>query len=82
MARPVTKTAVNRSGVSDRTAIVASVDSIRRVLRALRIAARDTLATAGVSARDPASLTLLFMLSPYGTGLPALRQKTNGTPFP
>ena len=34
----------------DRKAIVASVDSIRRLLRALRIAARATLATAGVSA--------------------------------
>jgi DNA-binding MarR family transcriptional regulator len=36
--------------VSDRKAVVASVDSLRRILRALRIAARETLATAGVSA--------------------------------
>jgi DNA-binding MarR family transcriptional regulator len=34
----------------DRQTVAASVDSMRRVLRALRIAARDTLATAGVSA--------------------------------
>ena len=50
MAQTVAKRAVSGSGVPDRKAIVASVDSIRRVLRALRIAARDTLATAGVSA--------------------------------
>src|SRR3954471_2852204 len=50
MPRPVAKAAVRGTGVPDRKAIVASVDSIRRVLRALRIAARDTLATAGVSA--------------------------------
>lgn len=43
--------------VADRKAVAASVDSIRRVLRALRIAARDTLATAGVSAAQ------LFVLS-------------------
>jgi DNA-binding MarR family transcriptional regulator len=42
---------------TDRKAIVASVDALRRVLRALRIAARDTLATAGVSAAQ------LFVLS-------------------
>lgn len=45
------------TAIADRTSISASVDSIRRVLRALRIAARDTLATTGVSAAQ------LFVLS-------------------
>ena len=34
----------------DRAAIATSVDAFRRILRALRVAARDTLATTGVSA--------------------------------
>jgi DNA-binding MarR family transcriptional regulator len=50
MAQRLAGAAVSPNGAPDRKAIVASVDSIRRVLRALRIAARDTLATAGVSA--------------------------------
>ena len=50
MARAVARKAVPAVANADRTAVAASVDSIRRVLRALRIAARDTLATAGVSA--------------------------------
>jgi DNA-binding MarR family transcriptional regulator len=51
MGQAATKTAVNGRRISaERKAVSASVDSIRRVLRALRIAARDTLATAGVSA--------------------------------
>lgn len=45
------------SPVTNRKAVTASVDAIRRVLRALRVAARDTLATAGVSAAQ------LFVLS-------------------
>jgi DNA-binding MarR family transcriptional regulator len=57
MARTGANGAVSSSDVRDRKAIAASVDSIRRVLRALRVAARDTLATAGVSAAQ------LFVLS-------------------
>jgi DNA-binding MarR family transcriptional regulator len=34
----------------DRHAVATSLDALRRVLRALRVAARDTLATSGVSA--------------------------------
>jgi DNA-binding MarR family transcriptional regulator len=50
MAQLLDDAAVRGSDAPDRKSIVASVDSIRRLLRALRIAARDTLATAGVSA--------------------------------
>ncbi len=50
MTRVVTRTPSRATHATDRKAIAASVDSIRRVLRALRIAARDTLATTGVSA--------------------------------
>lgn len=51
MGQAATKSAVKGLRIpSERKAVSASVDSIRRVLRALRIAARDTLATAGVSA--------------------------------
>jgi DNA-binding MarR family transcriptional regulator len=42
--------ATDGNEVADRKSVAASVDSIRRVLRALRIAARDTLVTTGVSA--------------------------------
>jgi DNA-binding MarR family transcriptional regulator len=58
MSQAAAKMAVDRLRVaSDRKTVAASVESIRRVLRALRIAARDTLATAGVSAAQ------LFVLS-------------------
>ncbi|HEV7992853.1 MAG TPA: MarR family transcriptional regulator [Gemmatimonadaceae bacterium] len=58
MGRASAKKTVGTLRVSpDREAVAASVDSIRRVLRALRIAARDTLATTGVSAAQ------LFVLS-------------------
>ena len=50
MARAAIKTAPDSARIAKRKSVVASVDSIRRVLRALRIAARDTLATTGVSA--------------------------------
>ena len=57
MAEVAAKTAAGRPRAAERTAVAASVDSIRRILRALRIAARDTLATAGVSSAQ------LFVLS-------------------
>jgi DNA-binding MarR family transcriptional regulator len=57
MAHAVARTPTHAITATDRKAVVASVDSLRRVLRALRIAARDTLATAGVSAAQ------LFVLS-------------------
>ena len=50
MRKRVAKAAASGKRAPDRSSIVTSVDSIRRVLRALRIAARDTLATAGLSA--------------------------------
>jgi len=57
MAHAAARTTTHASTGTDRKAVVASVDSLRRVLRALRVAARDTLATAGVSAAQ------LFVLS-------------------
>jgi len=65
MAQPVRSAAVTKRGAPDRKSIADSVDSIRRVLRALRIAARDTLATAGVSAAQ------LFVLRSLVDGEPA-----------
>jgi DNA-binding MarR family transcriptional regulator len=50
MARAAGRTSAKGSLIDHRKAVASSVDSIRRVLRALRVAARDTLATAGVSA--------------------------------
>lgn len=41
---------MNHGGLVDRHAVATSLDALRRVLRALRVAARDTLATSGVSA--------------------------------
>jgi len=41
---------VNDARVLDRQAVATSLDAFRRVLRALRVAARDTLATSGLSA--------------------------------
>jgi DNA-binding MarR family transcriptional regulator len=41
---------LNEARVVDREAVAASLDALRRVLRALRVAARDTLATSGLSA--------------------------------
>src|SRR5450755_755169 len=42
--------AAHTSSSADRAAVAESIDAFRRILRALRIAARDTLATTGVSA--------------------------------
>jgi len=75
MGHAAAKTTAGRLRVStDRKAVAASVDSLRRVLRALRIAARDTLATAGVSAAQ------LFVLSALVDGeeasLSQLAQRT------
>jgi DNA-binding MarR family transcriptional regulator len=50
MAHAAAKPATHGIHVTDRKSVAASVDSIRRVLRALRIAARDTLVTTGMSA--------------------------------
>jgi len=57
MARAITRPRATATPATDRKAVAASIDSIRRVLRALRVGARDTLATAGVSAAQ------LFVLS-------------------
>jgi DNA-binding MarR family transcriptional regulator len=58
MARTSTaKAGVRGESSTDRAAVTEAVDAFRRILRALRIAARDTLATAGVSAAQ------LFVLS-------------------
>ena len=65
MARVIARKAVEAVPVTNRKAIAASVDSLRRVLRALRIAARETLATAGVSAAQ------LFVLSALVDGAEA-----------
>jgi DNA-binding MarR family transcriptional regulator len=63
MGRAAAKTTVDGLRVTaDRKAVSTSVDSLRRVLRALRIAARDTLATAGVSAAQ------LFVLGALADG--------------
>jgi DNA-binding MarR family transcriptional regulator len=50
MAEAAAKASRDQLRLTDRAAVAASVDSLRRVLRALRVAARDTLATTGVSA--------------------------------
>jgi len=51
---------VNDPRLLDRRAVATSLDAFRRVLRALRVAARDTLATSGLSA---AQLYVLRALS-------------------
>ena len=51
---------MNETRLLDRAAVSTSLDALRRVLRALRVAARDTLVTSGVSA---AQLYVLRALS-------------------
>jgi len=63
MRQATAKATAGRPRVSpDRKAVSASVESLRRVLQALRIAARDTLATTGVSAAQ------LFVLGALADG--------------